>query len=162
MTEWVNIEPFPRYEVSDEGDVRNTRTQRVLRAKINQQGIVGVGLMREGLQYHRSVPLLVCMSFVPRHLPTFDTPINLDGDRQNNYAWNLRWRPRWYAVEYNRQFKEPYPNPINSPIVEKHTRVKFANSWECSVAQGFLERDLVLSILNKTYVWPSYEEFEVL
>jgi hypothetical protein len=162
MTNWCVIEDFPRYEVSDTGVVRNTRTQRHLKVKVNQYGVVGVGLMRHGIQFHRSVPLLVAQAFLKRSLPTFDTPINLDGDRYNNEVSNLMWRPRWFAIAYNRQFKEAFSDAIDAPIVDlSDVKVVFTNSFVCATHFGLLEKDLVLSILNRTYVWPTYQVFGV-
>lgn len=162
MIEWQTLNTFPNYEVSTEGEVRNILTGRILKPKVNQQGVVHVGLMRDGTQFHRSVSLLVALAHIPRPAPNCDTPIHLDGDRYNNSVENLQWRPRWFAVEYARQFFEPYPGSIHIPIVDKHTRERFSSSWECAIQNGYLDKDLVLSILNKTYVWPGYREFEIL
>ncbi len=162
MTEWSTIKDFPRYSVSEEGEVRNLRTERRLKIKVNQYGVVGVGLMRDGVQFHRSVPLLVAQAFLTRPRPAFDTPINLDGDRYNNIVSNLMWRPRWFAIAYNRQFKEAFPDAIDAPIADiNNPTIVFANSFVCATHFGLLEKDLVLSILNRTYVWPTYQMFGV-
>lgn len=162
MTEWKTIKNFPRYAVSERGEVRNLKTERLLKIKVNQYGVVGVGLMDNGIQFHRSVPLLVARAFLPCSRPAFDTPINLDGDRYNNVLSNLMWRPRWFAIAYNRQFKEAFPDAITVPIVDiNDPTIGFPNSFTCSTNLGLLEKDLVLSILNRTYVWPTYQEFGV-
>ncbi len=119
--------------------------------------------MRDGLQFHRSVPLLVAQAFLTHPFLSFDTPINLDGDRYNNAVSNLMWRPRWFAIAYNRQFKEAFSDAIEAPIMDMgHPTVVFANSFVCATHFGLLEKDLVLSILNRTYVWPTYQEFGVI
>jgi hypothetical protein len=91
----------------------------------------------------------------------FDTPIQLDGDRSNCRADNLMWRPRWYAVQYNRQFDDRYDHPINSPVRERHDRERFPNSLAAACRYGLLEREVVLSILNRTPTWPTYQYFEL-
>jgi NUMOD4 motif len=159
---WKTIELFPDYEVSDYGRIRSKLTDRVLALNDNQFGVTQVGLMRDGIQHHRSVPLLVAKAFLPSGPGAFDTPINLDGDRHNNHISNLQWRPRWFAIRYNRQFRYPYENPIPVPLVDLKTGVVSENSLECAKTYGLLERDLVLAILNRTYVWPTYQEFGVL
>lgn len=162
MTQWCEIDDFPGYAVSDLGEVRNLKTQRILKTKVNQYGVIGVGLMRDGLQFHRSVPLLVAQAFLKRSFSAFDTPINLDGDRYNNHISNLMWRPRWFAIEYNRQFKKAFYGAIELPIADKkYPGDIFPNSFVCATTLGLLEKDLVLSILNRTYVWPTYQEFEI-
>lgn len=161
MEEWVNIEHFPGYSVSSHGRIRADKTERILALNVNQFGVLQVGLMRDGEQRHRSVPLLVASHFVPNPGGPFDTPINLDGDRTNNRIENLIWRPRWFAIKYNQQFKQPYANRINSPVMDLKTHEVSLNSLECAKKYGLLEEDLVLSILNRTYVWPTYQEFGV-
>jgi len=159
---WRPIEDFPGYSVSDHGRIRTDRTGRILALNANQFGVLQVGLMRDGEQKHRSVPLLVAKAFIPTPPGPFDTPINLDGDRFNNHIDNLVWRPRWFAIKYNQQFRHPYPNPILAPIQDLRTGQVSENSIECAKRYGLLEDDLVLSILNRTYVWPTYQEFAVL
>ncbi len=159
MEEWVEIEHFPGYSVSSEGRIRTDKSGRILALKMNQFGVLQVGLMRDGEQRHRSVPLLVAAHFVDNPGGPFDTPINLDGDRTNNRVENLIWRPRWFAIKYNQQFKQPYVNRINSPIIDLKTQDVSFNSLECAKRYGLLEEDLVYSILNRTYVWPTYQEF---
>lgn len=159
---WLPIEYFPDYSVSDHGRIRTDKTGRILALNENQFGLVQVGMMRDGIQRHRSVPLLVARAFIPESRDPFDTPINLDGDRYNNHVDNLEWRPRWFAIRYNQQFRYPYEAPILEPIIDLKTGLVSANSFECARTYGLLEKDLVLSILNRTYVWPTYQEFGVL
>jgi hypothetical protein len=129
---------------------------------MTQFGLLQVGLMRKGQQYHRSVPLLVAKAFLPPVAGPFDTPINLDGDRRNNRVENLLWRPRWFAIKYNQQFKYPPENRINAQIADLKTGEVSENSFECAKRYGLLESDLIFSILNRTYVWPTYQEFGIL
>lgn len=159
---WKEIDRFPGYSVSDNGRIRTDKTGRILALNENQYGVVQVGLMRNGIQFHRSVPLLVAKAFLPPDAEPFDTPINLDGDRHNNHVANLAWRPRWFAIKYNQQFRYPYEAPIESRIMDLKTGEISENSFECAQRYGLLEQDLVLSILNRTYVWPTYQEFGIL
>lgn len=162
MEEWKIIDDFPEYSVSSYGRVRTNKSGRILQLNLNQYGLLQVGLMRDGVQRHRSVPLLVAKAFLPDIAGPFDTPINKDGDRYNNTVENLVWRPRWFAVRYNQQFRYPYENPIDARIIDLQTEEVSENSFECAKRYGLLERDLVLSILNRTYVWPTYQQFGVL
>jgi len=162
MEVWRPILEFPRYSVSDKGRVRNDESGRIMRLSMNQYGVLTVGLMYCGTQFRRSVPLLVANEFVPGGTETFDTPICMDGDRFNVRANNLIWRPRWFAVKYNRQFVEPYPYPIRRPIRNIVTGEAFPDSTEASKWYGILEEDLVESIDLRTYVFPLFQEFEIL
>lgn len=158
---WAPVRSFPGYSVSDHGRIRTDKSGRMLALNETQFGLLQVGMMRNGEQRHRSVPLLVAKAFLPEVGGPFDTPINLDGDRYNNYIGNLAWRPRWFAIKYNQQFIHPYDKHIDSPIVDLKTGKISYGSMECAKEYGLLEQDLVLSILNRTYVWPTYQEFGI-
>lgn len=159
--EWVGIEGFPGYSVNPLGQVRKDSTGRVLHIRLNQYGVPYVGLMREGRRHQcvRSLPRLVAAAFVPQPNDVFDTPINLNGDRTDCRVENLMWRPRWYAIYYVNQFKDRYDNPINGTIVDTDTDDEYPNSLAVACANGLLERDVVLSILNHTLTWPTYQQF---
>jgi NUMOD4 motif len=159
---WKPIWEFDNYEVSNHGRIRSSMSGRLLALSQNQYGVTYVGLMHRGTQYHRSVPLIVANAFVMNPKPeAFDTPINLDGNRSNNRVDNLAWRPRWFAVRYNQQFRHPYLYPIHLPIEDVRTGEVSPNSFECAKRYGLLESEIVLSIANHTYVWPTYQEFRV-
>jgi NUMOD4 motif len=162
MENWKTIDHFPEYSVSDHGRIRTDKSGRILALSENQYGVVQIGLMRDGEQRHRSVPLLVAKAFILPPAGPFDTPINLDGDRHNNHVDNLVWRPRWFAIKYNQQFRYPYENRITEPVIDLKTGEVSENSFECAKRYGLLERELVFSILNRTYVWPTYQEFGLL
>lgn len=158
---WKKIKGFSDYSVSNTGLIRSDKTGRFLSQYENQYGVVCVGMMKDGEQRHRSVPLLVANAFLPRRRPPFDTPINLDGNRHNNHVENLAWRPRWFAFKYNRQFKDPYPYPILKEIQDIKTGIILEDSFECAKEYGLLESDIVLSIANHTQVWPTWQEFRI-
>jgi NUMOD4 motif len=158
---WVQIEGFPDYSVSTSGEVRHDSNLRLLRPQINQLGIPYVGMMRDNEQKQRSLARLVANAYLPRFLEAFDTPINLDGDRMNCAVENLMWRPRWFAIRYNRQFKEPYYRRIEAPLRAIEDSEVHSSSIEAAIRYGLLERDICLSIEHRTYVWPTYQIFEL-
>lgn len=161
MEKWKKIRDFPGYLVSNHGRIQAEKSGRILQLSENQFGVVCVGMMKDGEQKHRSVPLLVAKHFVRSHGPIFDTPINLDGNRWNNHFENLAWRPRWFAIKYNRQFREPYVYSITKPIRDKKTGEITVTSFKTAKRYGLLEEDVVLSIANHTVCWPTYQEFEI-
>lgn len=158
---WKKIRGFPDYSVSNTGFIQSEKSGKILSQSENQFGVLYVGMMKNGKQWHRSVPLLVARAFIPNNRAAFDTPINLDGDRFNNSVENLSWRPRWFAIRYNQQFKHPYEYSINEPIEDIKTKEVTESSFECARRYGLLEEDVVLSIINRTYVWPTYQEFRI-
>lgn len=161
LEHWQEIPDFLGYSVSDQGRVRNDDTERILALLVNQSGLVNVGLTRGRVQYKRSVALLVAKAYLP--LPndrTFNTPINLDGDRMNNAAYNLVWRPRWFAAKYNTQMRMNYVS-LRMTIEDVKTGERFRNTRAAAVRYGLLDRDIAQAIANRTYVWPTYQTFHV-
>ena len=156
------IEYFPGYSVSPSGVVRNDDTGRGMALTKNQHGIVQVGLMQNGTQYKRGVALLVAKAFLsPPISSAFNTPINLDGDRSNNHIENLMWRPRWFAIFYHRQFYND-KRGFREPVIDVKTKEWFPNSWEAAIKYGLLDREIMIATLNRTYVWPTYQEFRLI
>lgn len=160
---WVEVEGFPGYSVNTLGQVRKDSTGRIFHTRLNQYGVPYVGLMKEGVRHQcvRSLPRLVATAFVRQPNDVFDTPINLNGDRTDCRVENLAWRPRWYAIYYNNQFYDRYENSIETPIRDTETGVEYPNSLSVACANGLLERDVVLSILNHTLTWPTYQYFVI-
>ena len=161
MEEWKVIEDFPDYSVSTLGRVRNDHTGRILHHKVNQSGLVFVGLRRDLHQEQRSLPLLVARAFLEDPPPSFDTPITINGDREDCRVYNLMWRPRWFSIQFNQQFKERYFGALDLPIRAVDTDEIFENTLEVAMRFGLLERDVVLSINNGTVVWPTWMKFEL-
>lgn len=169
MEEWCVVQGFPSYSVSNLGRVRsdihyrNGNSGRILELSKNPRGIVYVGMMKDGIQHKRSVALMVAHAFVyTARSMTFNTPINLDGDRENNYACNLLWRPRWFARQYFAQFRGTPHARIPRPIMEVKTEQVYENSWTAALTHGLLDEEIFAATLSKTYVWPTYQRFEVL
>lgn len=168
MEEWCVVQGFECYSVSTLGRVRsdieykNGNTGRIITASTNQRGLAYVGLMKNGVQHKRSVALMVAHAFVRTARPlSFTTPINLDGNRHNNRVENLLWRPLWFARKYFRQFENPLAR-IPNPIMEMKSEQVFENSWAAALTHGLLDEEILIATLDKTYVWPTYQKFEVL
>jgi hypothetical protein len=161
---WHLIEDFPIYSVSNFGEVINNTNQRLLIPHANTRGTAMVGLYKErgGVQFKRSIAVLVADAFLTTDKTRdFDTPIHLNGDRFNNAVYNLAWRPRWFAVKYMQQFRQG-PQGFGRPIQDIKTEEIYQTSWDAATACGLLEREIVIAIMTRNYVWPTYQEFRVL
>lgn len=161
MAEWRQIIEFPDYSVSDTGLIRKDEIGLIMRQTPNTRGIAIVGLRNRGVQYKRSVSVLVADAFITaaRSLE-FNTPIHLDGDKFNCDVNNLAWRPRWFALEYARQFVIR-PKGYSCKVQEMKTEEVYENSWEAAITFGLLEREVVFSIMRQTYVVPTYQRFRL-
>lgn len=101
MTEWRPAPGFPKYEVSDAGEVRHVVTQVTRKLRVTTFGYVTVGLptgeprpYQRGVEpvrnKHIRVHRLVALAFIPNPegLPQVN---HKDLDKTNNRASNLEW-----------------------------------------------------------------------
>lgn len=163
MEEWVSLEPmgFPGYKISSEGEVRSERTDKTLKLSANQYGVVRIGLMKrdEGRQITLSLPRLVASMFVEGKSATFNTPINLNGDRNDNRAKNILWRPRWFAVNFFRQFEESTDPLFRTKIYDVETSNRYEDSRDAATKHGLLEEDVMKSVVNGSPCFPTWQRF---
>lgn len=161
--EWLEIDGFPGYAICNDGTIINNRRDLEKTPYVNQQGIPSVLFMRNGEQCRRGIAKLVATHFLntpPRD--TFDTPINLDGNRMNNRADNLAWRPRWFAVQYHAQLKRPTRFRLNGQLHLLDTNEEYDDIRACAMQYGLLEKDIVLSAQNRTVVFPTWHSFQII
>lgn len=161
MINWKRIPEFPTYSVSDTGLVRNDDTGRIMAIRRNPHGVYYVGLMKGKKQHNLSLARLVAEAFVSRPVQDregrFNNPIHLNGHKDDNQAHNLMWRPYSFAVKFQQQFKDG-PSTA-SPVLELKTQERYSCPLIAAMAFGLLEKEIILSALNRTFVWPTYQEF---
>lgn len=156
---WNALPAFPDYELSDLGNVRRLKSGRPVRTVFNQFGLAMVGLSRDGVQYKRSLSLLVALMYLgPHPNPKFDTPIHLNGDRGDCSVDNLAWRPRHFAYMYHQQFHNNKRGFV-VPVIEVNTREVFPNSWEAAMKYGLIDREIRDAAINRTVVFPTGQHF---
>lgn len=88
--EWKKITQYPDYEISQIGDVKNIKTGRILKARLNRNQYKQIGLFKNKKQYTIEIHRLVALTFVPNpnNLPIAD---HKDRNKLNNHFSNLRW-----------------------------------------------------------------------
>lgn len=155
---WVRIFGFPRYLVSNTGEIKDTRTNRLLTQSKNQHGIMSVGLVQNGLLYRKSVPLLVARHWLSApEEEHYNTPIHLTGEKSNCNVENLMWRPRHFAVRYHLEKSKPLDEVF--PIFCFETHETFDSVRDASIYYGMLEADIFRSLQEHTPVWPDHVTF---
>lgn len=163
MEEWESLETmgFPGYKISNEGHVRSERNDKDLKLSANQYGVVRIGLMKrdESRQVTLSLPRLVASMFVKGKSAQFNTPINKNGDRDDNNAKNLAWRPRWFAVKFFHQFEESDEPLFKTRIYDVESSKQYQDSREAAQENGLLEEDILKSVVNGSPCFPTWQIF---
>lgn len=90
---WVQIANYPWYEVSNQGDVRNTRTNKILGRRVDKDGYRQVQLYNSGVGLNHKVHRLVAEAFIPHDIDR-DQVNHLNGNKEDNRVENLQWCTR--------------------------------------------------------------------
>ena len=120
---WKAIKGFPNYEVSTYGNVRNIKTNKILKPFLrNNSGYLAVHLFNNGKYQTLFVHVLVAKAFLP------DTNKNPDGTimvghhqvnhrdecKTNNNLLNLEWCDNKYNNYYSGTFKKAQPLAVEA------------------------------------------------
>lgn len=85
------IPDFPMYEASEDGRIRNIKTQRILKGRVCQNGYSDVTLRKDGKAYCKFIHRLVANAFLGISIDDYSVVIDhIDGSRHNNNVSNLR------------------------------------------------------------------------
>lgn len=161
---WRTIPEFPNYEISNLGNVYNSKQRMMMRISFNNHGHSKITLTDDARYRHtRSVAQLVADAFVEPPNFLCDQLVVLDGDLTNVVFTNLAWRPRWFAWKYSRQLKVPQPAHYHNLAVENVvTGVTYRNIIEAGITEGLLFDDIWKSTYSGMQVYPHGSVFEVI
>jgi hypothetical protein len=92
MEIWKPVKSAPNYEISNKGSVRNTKTGKILKIAINNNGYHLVCLSHKNKKQTSYIHRLVAEAFVPTNLDMRTSVVNhIDGNKTNNSIKNLEW-----------------------------------------------------------------------
>ena len=90
MADWKTIEGFPNYAVSEDGQVKNQKRNRILKQAPDSDGYLVVSLYYKGNRTVSKVHRLVAKAFIPNpdNLPGVN---HIDEIKSHNWKSNLEW-----------------------------------------------------------------------
>ena len=97
MEIWKPLRNFPSYNGSSEGRIMNIKTQRIMKAFINEKGYVQVCLRKNNKQYTVRVAQVIADTFLGEH-PGMDVTYK-NGNRSDVSADNLEWCTRQEVIQ---------------------------------------------------------------
>lgn len=97
MEIWKPLKNFPSYNGSSEGRIMNIKTQRIMKAFINENGYVQVCLRKNNKQYTVRVAQVIADTFLGEH-PGMDVTYK-NGNRSDVSADNLEWCTRQEVIQ---------------------------------------------------------------
>lgn len=161
--QWVTVREFPNYEISDRGEIFNTKTRQPMRTSRNNHGHVKITLTDwEGVRHTRSVAQMVAEVFVKSPNFMCDNVMVLDGDLTNVCADNLAWRPRGFVWEYSRQLKIPQPPEYRElPVRNVIMNFDYDSIVEAGMTEGLLFKDIWRSTYSGCETFPHGSIFEI-
>jgi NUMOD4 motif len=168
---WQSIQGYPKYMISNYGNVFNERTNKVMATSKTLQGDLKVTMVNGTSRITRSIRVLVAEAFVPKPYIdggaeaslNCDTVIVLDNNKNHISADNLAWRPAWFAQKYNRQFKSMYPEYFYTrEVLNVEDNIVYGSILECGVKEGLLFEDVVRSASTGDRIFPTGSSYELL
>jgi len=125
MEEYKIIKGYENYSVSNFGNVKNNKTDRILSQKIDK-GYKRIQLYKDGISKDFRVHRLVCNAFLenPDNKPLVD---HIDCNKQNNNINNLRW-----ATASENEINKNKPQRNTSSVKGVHFN-KQKNKWRALI-----------------------------
>lgn len=145
--DWRNVVELPHYMVSNYGRVVHVDRPTQPRAiTINDKGFPVVTLYGgdSKTRYLRQINKLVAAAFLPQPIFDNETQVwHIDGNLQNCHVSNLKWETRPRVLEWNEMHRSLKPAYKTPRVRNNRTGRVYANAFECAMAEGRLESDIV-------------------
>lgn len=130
------------YEVSDEGNVRNKTTGRLLKPGRTNRGYLFVNLCKDGISKFKTIHRLVALAFLPN--PNNYQQINhKDKNRSNNNVDNLEWCTNQYNVDYS------ISKPVNQYALDGRLLNTYKSTSEAERQTGVPHQNICYCCLGK-------------
>ena len=124
---WKDIKKFPKYQISNYGNIKNKKTNKILKTYKNSL-YINIKLYKDDKKSHRvNLHRLIAETFIPNpyNLPCVN---HKDGNKKNNNIENLEW------CTYSYNTKEAFRLGIQktwcgTKFGKDHPNYKFRGKW---------------------------------
>lgn len=127
---WIKL--FDKYEISEAGIVRNTKSGREVKQFLGKDGYFRIQIAGKTRTVHR----LVALNFVPADVGK-DFVNHKDGNKQNNHVSNLEWCTR------SENLKHAYDHGLKNSNGMKNGRSKLTEKDVAFIRTHHVRRDNV-------------------
>src|SRR5210317_26130 len=138
------------YQVSNHGEVKNIRTQRILKGSSDKDGYreICIHVRSMGYKKYFRVHRLVAGAFIPM-VERMDQVDHIDRDRTNNNVNNLRWCDN-QMNNCNRKDQSPLGAHLSEMTLGKYEywRINF-NSKGIKILENFNKKNISLESVQK-------------
>ena len=126
--QWKVIADHPTYSVSNTGQVRNDKTEHILKLNTHRKDYTRVNLYQNGKRSNLLVHRLVAIAFLPN--PNNYPSVNhINEVKHDNQISNLEWCTVQYNNEYSHAKTYQFINPLGI-VVEVFNLAKFCRDNE--------------------------------
>lgn len=145
--DWREIDQLEHYLISNYGRVkRHDSPLEARKVTVNDRGFPIITLYGKDskTRYLRQINTLVAKAFLePPHYENETQVWHIDGDLQNCVVENLKWETRPRVLEWNEMHRTLTPAFKTPRVRNNRTGVTYENAFECGMAEGRLESDIV-------------------
>lgn len=92
------IKDFPNYEVSENGDVQNIKTGKLLKSHLTKQGVLAISLRKDNILSLNLIHRLVAITYIENPF-NLEFVIHIDNNKTNNNVNNLQWKSQLSFVK---------------------------------------------------------------
>ena len=134
---WKSIENFNNYEISTLGNIRNNKTNKILKPYLDNPGYLNITLSKNNIKKSFKIHRLVALAFIP-NLENKLTINHIDKNKQNNCVLNLEWATMYeHNISKNKgiflnktnSISINKINPVTNIVIDKYNSISEAAKW---------------------------------
>ena len=149
---WKVSDLYPNYEVSDQGEVRNAKTKKLLSLKKKIRGYVYVHLHQDGKSKVVTVHRLIASAFIPNP-NNLETVNHINYIKDDNRVENLEWM----SYSENSGNKNPHKIIVGKQIEQLDLNGNILAEFD-SISQAAKELQILKPVQTSGCVSPFFGE----